>query len=424
MQIKKLRRFGAVVVAGAAVVAGVIALAAPASADPVGTPGFRALNGAGSDTTQDLNNGLASVVTYGGSLVLGSFDATIPSGRDNWIQTRAGGTWIPRPNGSVAGIAALRSAKEGGYYPGGPNSCALYVPQCSFADSAPTTTTAGQNKGAEDTSLSVLTSNDLQFARSSIGATYVSGGAYAYIPLALDAVTYATSSSTTVPTNLTKADLKAIYLAANNTNVTLSDGLTYKVGIPGTSGVQIVPIVPQAGSGTRSSWQAQIVGGGSFGTAVSDTYTVNGADRDVQVNDGSVLAAVPNALVPFSIAQYIAQSNSSTLSTNYGITVADRRNGAVLRSVNGVAPTVLGRLNTSFPISRPVFTVVQKAELSSNAALAAVFQGSTASAYNALRPGSSSNLVITDFGFGDIRTGVTIGGVTYTAGDTTSFLAN
>ena len=143
MQTKKLRRFGAVTVASAAIVAGVIGFAAPANADPSGAPGFRALNGTGSDTTQDLNNGLASVVTYGGSLALGSSDATIPSGRDNWIQTRAGGTWIPRPNGSGQGVTALKAAKNG-------TTLSLSrdgVNYGSFADSAPVTTTAGQNKG-------------------------------------------------------------------------------------------------------------------------------------------------------------------------------------------------------------------------------------------------------------------------------------
>lgn len=418
MQTKKLRRFGAVTVASAAIVAGVIGFAAPANADPSGAPGFRALNGTGSGTTQDLNNGLASVVTYGGSLALGSFDATIPSGRDNWIQTRAGGTWIPRPNGSGQGVRALKAAK---------NAATLRLVRDaaydSLADLVPVTTTAGQNKGSEDTTSAALAANDLQFARSSSGATWVSGGTYSYIPLALDAVTYATASTTSVPTNLTKADLTAIYSAADNTNVTISTG-TYKVGKPGTSGVQIVPFIPAAEEGARSLWRSHLLLSGSFGTAVTDKYTDGSGTHDVQEDDGSVLSAVSNALVPFSIAQYIAQGNSATLASNYGITVADRRHGAVLRTVNGVATTVLGRLNTNFPISRPVFTVVQNAELSSNAALAAVFQGSSASAYAALRPGSSSNLVITDFGFGDIRSGVTIGGNTYTAGDTTSYRAN
>lgn len=188
------------------------------------------------------------------------------------------------------------------------------------------------------------------------------------------------------------------------------------------SGAQIVPFKPQAGSGTLSFWTSQV--GGTLGSIVSDTYTDGSGAHSVQEHDGAVTAALTNAIVPFSIAQHLAQGNSATLATNYGITVTDRRSGAVLGSVNGVAPTVLGKLNTAFPISRAVYTVVQYTELSTNTALAAAFQGSTASAYNATRPGSPSNLVVTDFGFGDLRSGVTINGVTYTAGDTTSFRAN
>ncbi|WP_229663319.1 hypothetical protein, partial [Microbacterium album] len=88
--------------ATATVLGGVLVLGGslPAVADPTGAPVYRLLNGTGSDTTQDLNNGLAAVVRHGGQLVMASYDATLPDGADNWIQTRFGGTYIPRPNGS------------------------------------------------------------------------------------------------------------------------------------------------------------------------------------------------------------------------------------------------------------------------------------------------------------------------------------
>lgn len=398
MQTNNKRRAGILAFATAGAVAlGVLGAAGAAQADPVGSPTYRTLAGVGSDTTQDLNNGLASVITSGGSLVLGSYNATGSA----TIKTKSAGATFNRPNGSSQGVLALKAAKTSGTYGG--------------VTLAPT---------------------DLQFARSSSAGTWVAGGAYSYIPLALDAVTFAKNASGAAPSNIplgtvtgqdTDGDgildltLRNIYTRNATTNLETSTNVVYSVGNQ-ASGAQIVPFKPQAGSGTLSFWTSQV--GGTLGSIVSDTYTDGSGAHSVQEHDGAVTAALTNAIVPFSIAQHLAQGNSATLATNYGITVTDRRSGAVLGSVNGVAPTVLGKLNTAFPISRAVYTVVQYTELSTNTALAAAFQGSTASAYNATRPGSPSNLVVTDFGFGDLRSGVTINGVTYTAGDTTSFRAN
>jgi hypothetical protein len=378
--------------AGAATAALLLGGALGASADPInpdtGAGELRALNGSGSDTTQDLNNGLASVVEHEGQLVLGSYDATIPAGDDNFIQSSDGGPEIPRPNGSSQGVAALRAAV--------------------------TNTTLTNARG---TSSGPLSTDDLIFSRSSSAATFVSGGTYSYIPLALDAVTFAThSNNTTIPGDLTQADLEAIYSAADGATVSLSAG-SFTVG----EGQQIVPFIPQAGSGTRSFWLSALgLTEDTVGSAVADEYDGN----LVQEHDGSVLADVPNAMVPFSIAQYVAQGNSADLANDYAITVNNRINGAELGQVAGVNPIVGEELNTEFPIRRPVYTVVPFAELASNAALAAVFEGENGLAYTALNPVTQSSLVITDFGFGDLTGGVTIDDVTYNPGDTTSFRAN
>lgn len=373
----------------AALVAGAVAFgaAAPALADPTGTtpggPTTRPLAGAGSDTTQDVNNGLAEVVKVGGVKVVASYDATGTA----TINPRTGGATFGRPDGSGAGVNALKAAKTGTAYNG-----------------------------------VVLGNNDLQFARSSSGATWVAGGTYAYIPLALDAVSYAKGATTTVPANLTKADLKAIYSAADGATVALSVG-SFKVGKQTTAGAQIVPFLPQANSGTRKFWISEL-GVTTVGSAVADSYTKAGASVSVQEHDGSVLADVPNAIAPFSAAQYIAQGNSTDLAADYSITVVNRRHGAVLGNVNGVsAVTAAGVLNTAFPISRPVFTVVKAADLTAGSTLATVFQGTSGLAYTATNPAAGTK-TIEDFGFGDITGGAVVNGVTYTAGDTTSFRAN
>lgn len=423
----KWRRGAIATAAVAAVAAGSMGLAAPAMADPVGAPTYRALAGVGSDTTQDVMNGVASVVkNSSGTLLIGSYDATGSSP----ISTKSGNSFA-RPDGSGNGLKALRSAKD----------------NTSLWDS--------QN----------LTSNDLQFSRSSSApkpADLTSTGRYSYVPFALDAVSYAKApSGSAVPSNIplgTNVDdlssdgvtlaltLKNIY--SRNATTTLKDasGTSFTVGAQG-SGAQIVPFKPQEGSGTLSFWTGQV--GGTLGSIVKDNYSYTTSSTEcatnptittggvtyptftgstctaaVQEHNGKVTAKVTNATVPFSIAQYLAQGNSTSLASKYGITVTDRRNSAVLGQVDGINTTVLGRLNTNFPIRRVVFNVVEHAELSTNADLAAVFQGSTASAYNATS--STGSLVITDFGFGDIRGGVTLPGssTVYTAGDTTSFRIN
>lgn len=407
MQENSKRRVG--VIAAATVVAlafGAFGAAGAASADPAGSPTYRALAGTGSDTTQDLYNGLSQVVTNtGGTKILGSYNATDPvTGAINLdIQTKTNSTVFNRPNGSSQGVSALKSAKD------------------------TTTVFRGDN----------LVSTDLQYARSSSAATFVAGGRYSYIPIALDGVTYAKGASAAAPGNIplgtsTGQDsdgdgildltLRNVYTRNATTTLESATGTTFTVGNQ-ASGAQIVPFKPQSGSGTLKFWTKTV--GGELGSIVSDTYTDGSGSHQVQEHDGSVTAAVPNAIVPFSIAQHIAQGNSATIAANYaGVTVTDRRHGAVLGQINGVAPVVSSALNTAFPVVRPVFTVVEFAELATNTNLRNTFQGASASAYTAKRPGSATQLVITDFGFGNLAGGVTIGGVTYTPGDHTSFRAN
>lgn len=383
--------------AGAATAALLLGGALGASADPInpatGTiDRARPVDGVGSDTTQDLNNGLAAVVTSGGNLVLGSWNATGSA----TIRTRVGGADFARPNGSSNGVNALKAAK-----------------------------TSGQWQGV------TLNPSDIAFARSSSAPSApVAGGAYSYIPLAVDAVTYASAPAATIPNGLTKADLTAIYSASNGASVTLSTGQTRTVGREGT-GAQIVPFLPQTGSGTRSFFVGQLgLTEATLGSAVAWTYS----GGSVQEHDGAALAAVTNSIAPYSIAQYIAQGKSTTLSNLYGVTVVNRRNGAVLHTMKNSSGTVVqptnpnGTLNTAFPIARPVFTVVQHSEIATNTNLRNSFVNATGAVYGATS--DSGSFTIEDFGFGSLINrstevnGVTINGVTYRAGDAESLRSN
>ncbi len=169
----------------------VTVMVAPAQADPTNPPGPRQLAGVGSDTTQDVMNGLADAISIGGTKPLASYDATGSA----TIQTKADPACvINRPNGSGAGRTALLQQLQ-------------------------------------------LPANCLQWSRSSALNLAAAPVQLTYVPFAVDAVTYATTDTSSVPRQLTLAQLQAIY----------------KCQIPGFQ-----PYIPQAGSGTRAFWLGQM----------------------------------------------------------------------------------------------------------------------------------------------------------------------
>lgn len=265
-----------------------------AQADPSGSPQYRQLAGVGSDTTQGVMGAIANTVTLGGQKVIGSYDATgTPT-----ITTKATAACqgLNRPNGSGAGRTALVNELNKG------NGC-----------------------------LDFSRSSSLNLAAVTPGLTYV--------PFAVDGVTYAVSAGSALPLDLSTADLHAIY--------------TCDPGFVGTAPYDIHPLLPQAGSGTRSFWESVVgiteadVTSGKY-PCVSDTK----GGKKIEEHDGRVLDT--NSLVPFSIAQYIAQSSS---------TIADIRGTAQLGNINGV-PSLL--LNTGAAATRDVYNVIPTAKVATS----------------------------------------------------------
>jgi ABC-type phosphate transport system substrate-binding protein len=237
-------------------VTGIVAMT-PASADPAyGTPDANDIVGVGSDTTENSMDNLSNGATVDGVAVpgynvglsasdvrLASFD-TVGSPT---IVLRSGHTAITRPVGSGAGKALL--------YGGGNN------PDVSFARSS-----------------------------SALNATEISAGLDAF-PFALDTLGVAVSGSVAshAPAKLTGAQILDIYKG----NTTNWDEIT-----GGTTGT-IKPYIPQAGSGTRSFFDAQLtaLNGGTaivYGGDVIDTMHEN--TDDVLKNDA-------NAIAPFSLGK-------------------------------------------------------------------------------------------------------------------------
>ncbi|MEV4557262.1 substrate-binding domain-containing protein [Kitasatospora sp. NPDC049285] len=263
-----------------------------AQADPTGAPQYRLLAGVGSDTTQGVMNAIANAVTLNGQKIIGSYDA-VGTPTINTKSTAAC-QGLNRPNGSGAGRTALVNELNKG------NGC-----------------------------LDFSRSSSLNLAAVTPGLTYV--------PFAVDGVTYAVSAGSALPLDLSTADLHAIY--------------SCDPGYVGTGpNYDIHPLLPQAGSGTRSFWESVVgiteadVTSGKY-PCVSDTK----GGKKIEEHDGRVLDT--NSLVPFSIAQYIAQSSA---------TIADLRGTAQLGNINGV-PSVL--LNTNAAATRDVYNVIPTAKV-------------------------------------------------------------
>jgi ABC-type phosphate transport system substrate-binding protein len=321
-------------VVGAAVVALAGIGVGSAFADPYATPKDTDIVGVGSDTVTPLYDGGVNVEKTGTfvtdyntqspvpSSLLWSWDAVNTAGTS--IVTKPGCAAITRPDGSSAGITALNANTK-------------------------------------------LSNGDycIDFARSSRAPeAVVSGtnGPDAFAVLAGDAITWsspapASGQTSPVPANLTVADMTDIY------SCTVS-GVTYDNWDQfGGKNAPIVPVLPQSGSGTRSTFLAAL-GNGVNAPLVPGPCVVNGSNASGPIEENTGVSStgfgdtaqfdpggVPavDDIFPYSIGDYIAQgSGEGTYSgrTIGGHTTSDFAHGVmVLRDSNSTAPTAVD--NTS-----------------------------------------------------------------------------
>jgi ABC-type phosphate transport system substrate-binding protein len=155
----------------------------------------------------------------------------------------------------------------------------------------------------------------IDYARSARGAKAsdppCGPGGVCFLPLAGDAVTYASrnaaSGGSNAPANLTAAQLKSIYTCkVTNWN---------QVGGPNAP---IHALLPQISSETRSAFLTAL-GGGT--TPVKPGGCVSSAGNSLLENQGvaSVLND-PDAVVPYSVSAYLAQVYHSAACTNSSCT--------------------------------------------------------------------------------------------------------
>ena len=308
LNLKKIAALGAAF--GVAIAAiGVTA----ANADPV-TDGYSIV---GSDTLQDAVGALANGTSITGSSVrisgagklLASWDAFTlgVTGGVGSIQTKPYGNTFDRPNGSGAGRNALLASNGG----------LAYIQN-------PTGATAAYGFGTG----SVNVKDQVDLARSS-SVSGTAGTALTYVPFGQDAIGYVfkvgtangagnAAAATTAIQSLTKAQLTAIYSAA--------DSAAASTVLSG-SGYTLKPLGLQSSSGTWTTFLSKIgVTTSTLGAAV-DTR-----GNSIPENDGRALTPAANEvqIVPISVANYVGQAN--------GAARINTITGASVGSIDSVAP--------------------------------------------------------------------------------------
>ncbi|WP_255768149.1 hypothetical protein [Pseudarthrobacter sulfonivorans] len=263
MKLKSFQAVGAVCITALAL--GLISTSS-ASAEP-NTPD-RAFAAVGSDTIQDVWNGLTN---SGPVKSVASYDAFgVPAA----IVTKSGATPITRPNGSGAGVKAL--------------SASLNPLNHVYKDSANNSFT--------------LKRNDVDIARSSSSPS-VTGTDLTFLPFARDAVTVAVRDSANKPLSLTTQQIANIFSCTAGDGVTI-DGAT---GKPVFGGMAFTPKLPQAASGTRGFFLKAI-------GVTPNTTCIPDAEQTYAENSGAALVSNGD-IIPFSAAQWIAQKNGAMTDT-------------------------------------------------------------------------------------------------------------
>lgn len=336
--------------------------ATPALADPTQT-----LVAVGSDTIQDVYNQFA---TDAGGNLLGSYNAVNPvTQASHEIITPADGTSntscsFVRPNGSGEGVANLRLSLD----PTSTNAGAAVLPAAQQGCVDIARSSSGPGNLASTTGPLVYVPFALDAMAGATGGT-AGGTAYNYTYTGVSDKTQHTVSVTPVATAITtadqftSADLVTLY---KNCQPVTEGGVTYDPTGTISGDTKIDLYVPQPGSGTRSFWATTIGFDGTNLPSCVHDQIVGGplatATGGVQVEEhnGTPMTSDPNGFGPFSVAQWIAQRNGH----------ADRRHGAVLHSLNATSPfsngnPATGSLNSGFPITRDVYSVVSYARVTS-----------------------------------------------------------
>jgi ABC-type phosphate transport system substrate-binding protein len=325
-------------VAAGAIAAATTALAvAPASAEPINpltgkvvVPAAFDIVGVGSQSTTYV----VGQLTFNFDKAVGkkhsptnpwnlSWDAVPPNNLNNTTQmivVKQGCKKNLRPNGSSAGVAALTSYGSTSYTFKGKKHV---VPCIDYARSSR--------------------------PRKSTDPAFGKGGV-AFVTMAGDAVTYATTKVSNAPNNLSKAQLTQIF------GCTVAAAHGFKANTWGAllgaktknPAQKIDPILPQAGSGTLSFWATTALGLASTNEPLCGAAATLPVPKQPEENEGTnalFKSGGANVIYPYSIGAYLSQSqNSAKCGTKPSKTQnkfgCNQTGVLVLHGISGVKPSV------------------------------------------------------------------------------------
>jgi phosphate transport system substrate-binding protein len=184
---------------------------------------------------------------------------------------------------------------------------------------------APNGSGAGITALNGDTNDCIDVARSSRTKSVSDPASDEFYSFALDALDWVKFPGSHAPTNLTRAQIHDIYTCDSTTHTPIISNWN-QVG--GTAGV-IKKYAPQTQSGTYSFFKSQFLGGVDV-----DTNCVGAANLStfLEEHDARGVTAInkPNAILPFSWAQFTSDAKGAT---------PDLRNGVAIQSLEGLKPT-------------------------------------------------------------------------------------
>jgi hypothetical protein len=339
--------------AGAAIIA-VTAFSALGAGAALGDPTTgKTINAVGSNTTQDVYNGFTVGYTFNGTThtpdafggTVGNWNATGAGGViDDHITPVAGGDTFERPDGSGDGRAALSAAWN------------TANPSWTSSDSGNVNTlTAAVATRHEEMSFSRSSSLPKQTLWTNNPGV---ANNMTFLPQAIDAVGVAegVTGTATAVSNLNTGAITAIYTGGTYTQgASPQTGDVQEVGgfpflVTGVShGVvtkfQVVPVLPQASSGTRSFFLTAS-GASSFAANIvaNETGTVAQEENNpaANLNTSHIQAALNKNATPYTIpanAILVAPvSGAAVVEQLHGLT-ANELGTATFPNINGFTLT-------------------------------------------------------------------------------------
>ncbi|WUI02376.1 substrate-binding domain-containing protein [Spirillospora sp. NBC_00431] len=293
MRIGKTKLYAASV--AALTLAALTTVASPATAEPPPNGTAEVIAFAGSDTTEDV------------------LDALTTAYRGNTAANPDGDNTVNIPVQAEAGSPAFNVPAQGAC-----TSARNYVHKLEANQPstypAPNGSTDGKNalQGNAPFPSDNLTTGCIDGGRSSSGPSRNDPATFEYYAYALDAVSWAHYETSAAPASLSEAEIQGIYdCTYTNWNQV------------GGEDAPIHRYIPQSGSGTRSFFIGTVLAGAEPSTAC-------GPVTEIQEHDGR---AVPtgdryNAILPYSVAQWVAQANNVVDDKRGTVVVGHQENAA------------------------------------------------------------------------------------------------